>query len=85
MRVNYHLWSGVLRYPRFTPPPGDAVLAGLGIKITRLGSFPLPTLVVDVNLMDWALPLSLHLGGPLLAKPGVTFRIGPINIGWSIL
>lgn len=71
MRVNYHLWSGVARCARGEGHIGTC-------------SF-FPTLVVDVNLMDWALPLSLHLGGPLLAKPGVTFRIGPINIGWSIL
>lgn len=44
-----------------------------------------PTVVVDVNLTDWALPLSVHVGGPLLGKPGLTFRVGPVNIGWSRL
>lgn len=74
-----------MRYPKFTPPAGDAAMADLGIKITRQGSFPLPTLVVDMNLADWALPLSLHIGGPLLGKPGLTVRVGPVNIGWSKL
>lgn len=85
MRVNWHLWSGVLRYPKFTFPPSDAKLADLGIKITRQGSFPVPTLVVDLALNDWAIPFSIHAGGPLLGKPGLTFRIGPVSIGWSIL
>lgn len=44
-----------------------------------------PTVVVDATLTDWALPLSVHLGGPLLGKFGVTVRIGPVNIGWSRL
>ncbi len=85
MRVNWHLWSGVNRFPKFTLPAGDAKLATMGIKITRKGSYAVPTVVVDVNLMDWALPLSVHVGGPLLGKPGLTFRVGPVNIGWSIL
>ena len=70
MRVNWHIWSGVLRRPRgLTPDWNDGV----------------PTVVIDVNLNDWALPLSVHVGGPLLSKPGLTFRIGPVNIGWSKL
>lgn len=73
MRVNYHIWSGVMRPAIY--------LAG------RKGPYQhlFPTVVVDVNLNDWALPLSVHVGGPLLAKPGLTFRIGPVNIGWSRL
>lgn len=51
--------------------------------VCRRGGFP--TVVVDVNLTDWALPLSVHIGGPLLGKPGLTFRVGPVNIGWSRL
>lgn len=44
-----------------------------------------PTVVVDVELASWALPLAVHAGGPLLGKPGFHLRIGPVNIGWSRL
>lgn len=74
MRVNYYIWSGVYR-PTF--------------KLFNRRRSPalhyFPTVVVDVNLNDWAIPLSVHWGGPLLGKPGLTFRIGPVNIGWSRL
>lgn len=85
MRVNWYLWSGVMRRPKFTRPASDVTLESIGIKLTRYGETPVPTVVVDVNLLDWAIPLSVHIGGPLLGKPGLTFRIGPVNIGWSKL
>lgn len=69
MRVNWHIWAGVLRNTR----------------ATRDIEPWCPTVVIDVNLNDWALPLSVHVGGPLLSKPGLTFRVGPVNIGWSRL
>lgn len=70
MRVNWHIYSGVYRRQHgYTPDWYDGV----------------PTVIVDVNLNDWALPLSVHAGGPLLGKPGLTFRVGPANIGWSWL
>ena len=46
---------------------------------------PIPTVVIDVDLLSWALPLAVHAGGPLLAHPGFHLRVGPINIGWSRL
>lgn len=69
MRVNYHIWSGFHRLPNRAN--------------TATCSFP--TLIIDVALNDWALPLSVHKGGPLLGRSGFTLRIGPINIGWSKL
>ena len=74
MRVNWHIWSGVYRSPDKGNPYGE---------MDRYNC--VPTVVIDVNLNDWALPLSVHVGGPLLSKPGLTFRIGPVNIGWSKL
>ena len=76
MRVNWHIWSGVYRPAK--------ILFGSAAKPVEFYNW-LPTVVIDVNLNDWALPLSVHVGGPLLAKPGLTFRIGPVNIGWSKL
>lgn len=70
MRINWHLWSGVWRSPKLSPQRGDSLY---------------PTVVIDVALNDWALPFSIHGGGPLLGKPGLTFRVGPVNIGWSRL
>jgi hypothetical protein len=73
MRTNWHIWSGVKRpYIKLT-----------GRRGPYLQYFP--TVVIDVNLADWALPLSVHVGGPLLGKLGLTFRVGPVNIGWSRL
>lgn len=69
MRVNWHIWSGVYRKANVSP----------------IWARGFPTVVIDMNLNDWALPLSVHVGGPLLGKPGLTFRVGPINIGWSRL
>lgn len=69
MRLNYHLWSGVHRLPNRAN--------------TATCSFP--TVVVDMSLDDWALPFSIHAGGPLLGKPGFTAGIGPVRIGWSKL
>lgn len=80
MRVNYHLFSGVMRRPLVLVDDGGPC-HGHRVRIFH----EYPTLVVDVNLLDWALPISLHLGGPLLGKPGLTVRIGPVNIGWSKL
>lgn len=74
MRVNYHIWSGVYR----CTPAHHAE----GRDVNRWG---FPTVVVDMALNDWALPFSIHAGGPLLGKPGFTFRIGPVSIGWSKL
>lgn len=77
MRVNWHIWSGVYRCQ------ADRTGVRRGDGSMWLDHFP--TVVIDVNLMDWALPLSVHIGGPLLGKFGLTFRVGPINIGWSRL
>ena len=75
MRVNWHIWHGVWRTATWNT---DSY--GNKDPLRRC-----PTVVIDVNLNDWALPLSVHVGGPLLSKPGLTFRIGPVNIGWSKL
>lgn len=69
MRVNWYIWSGVHRLPNRAN--------------TATCSFP--TVVVDAHLLDWALPFSLHLGGPILGKPGFTLRVLCFNIGWSFL
>lgn len=69
MRMNWHLWSGVYRLPD-------------GQQSEYLGY---PTVVVDMSLDDWALPFSIHAGGPLLGRPGFTAGIGPVRIGWSKL
>lgn len=74
MRVNWHIWSGIYR----------CAITG-GAWSPEFCANLCPTVVVGVSLNDWALPLSVHVGGPLLAKPGLTFRIGPVNIGWSRL
>lgn len=74
MRVNWHICSGVYRNPDKSDMWGE---------MDREVCYP--TVVIDVNLNDWALPLSIHGGGPLLSKPGLTFRVGPVNIGWSRL
>jgi hypothetical protein len=75
MRVNWHIWSGVLRTATWD-------VDSYGVRYPHRQA---PTVIIDVNLRDWALPLSVHVGGPLLSKPGLTFRIGPVNIGWSKL
>lgn len=69
MRRNYFIWGGVLR--QAVPGASDYAFY--------------PTLVIDVDLASWALPLAIHAGGPLLGRPGFHVRIGPINIGWSKL
>ncbi len=79
MRVNWHIWRGVRRSVK------RGSQCGMDADWATIWRGDFPTVVIDVNLNDWALPLSVHVGGPLLAKPGLTFRIGPINIGWSRL
>lgn len=69
MRMNWHIWSGVWRRPPMESGTGHLF----------------PTVVVDVALNDWALPLAVHGGGPLLGRPGFTLTIGPVKIGWSKL
>lgn len=71
LRTNYFIWAGVKRYAN----------RGNGFNL----GFAYPTVVIDADLRSWALPFAIHAGGPLLGKPGFHFRIGPINIGWSLL
>lgn len=47
------------------------------------GAANVPTVVVDVRLDSWALPLAVYGEGPLLGKFGLTFGIGPLWISWS--
>lgn len=75
MRTNFHLWSGVLRRARTD--------YGRGLFAYSSGFYP--TLVIDVELTSWALPLAIHAGGPLLGKSGFHVRILCVNIGWSKL
>ena len=45
----------------------------------------IPTVVVTLRPYEWGLPFALHIGGHLLAKPGLTFVVGPLHISWSRL
>ena len=66
-----NLWSGVYR----------CSLTGWGNPADHL----IPTVVVSLRLCEWGLPLALHIGGHLLARPGLTFVVGPLHISWSRL